>query len=237
METPIIAKALSGSNKLIIVRDDYCVGTLKIEQGLRKNGPIEEMNRATIVSCWGGFDCNYLKDIENKNYKALFNTMLSSFKSFMKIDLSKFEKVSVWHGNSVDELLLVRFIAKRMDRPFYELDISEFPGDDNGRAAIPWNMPEEAYAKEVLLSEERINELREDWDRLAESDTGLHTIDKNGYLINTTFEPYMIIIDEFLKTQKGTVPINRIRGQLMHDIVFHSCDFVEKVVDHYFNNR
>lgn len=174
------------------------------------------------------------KDLKNSIENSKISYFDIKLRKFYKIDFSKYNRIILCHGNNTNDLMLLMFFAKYYNKPFYELDISNYKNND-GLAFfrnLDFSFIRNLFGKESLVSGSQIKKLQKDWDFLKEKDTGFHSVNNDGFVVNSNPDKYWEEISNILKD--SALSLARLVGEMMSRHIFNTEQYVLKVILYFF---
>ena len=159
----------------------------------------------------------------------------TEIKAFVNHDFDKYDRVVVWHGNNVDEQILLYFTASLVKRNLYEVDITyiiQYLPNKKVTSIILYCCSTE----NIKLLYDRINPISKGmqckyvsmWEKWSKSEAQLRIMDKNNLIIEVKEDYFdeLIISNCSYEYEK----VARIVGK-----VLYKCSFF--VGDNYLTHR
>jgi hypothetical protein len=229
-----------GRKSLIVVNNPSSAGSMKIARCLMNDAVNIDIVFLDFPFEAFTFPITYteagIKALNAQNDFKEWWWLTDAFCEFLKINLDEFEQITVWHGNTTSDLMLLYFFADYYRKPFHVLDVSLYA--KNGRCIEPAFLSPVQLAKlqgkERLLTEEEVAGLRDKAMSLKISDTGYHQVNDEGEVYNVLPEDYTGIIHSVLQRHGGELKMSRLVGELLGlELKGCSTHFVEKLIIHH----
>lgn len=157
----------------------------------------------------------YFKKLE-KSIGCEYVETIYTITNFMRIDLSSYDKIIVWHGPNASELLLRSLFCYLLPFPLYSIDISKW----NNAGTRPLSKVTECSPENIkafIGTEEQISQddhkrYKEEWTRAMESKSNLRIYNNQRIeeVEESYFDPYIIS-----KASKEWVWAMRLAGASM----------------------
>lgn len=239
----IFDKNLEEKKSLIIVNNPSDAGRMKMARW-----GVKDADNIGIVHLYFYFDAYpYPAEYTDSAIKALdshctYSTLpwlTDTFREFLKLNLDDFERIAVWHGNQTSDLMFLYFFADYYGKPFHVMDISQCAQkmDVSAPSALSAFELSQFFGKERLLTMAEVEDLRSKLKCIRLNDTGYHSINTDGVVVNVYPEQYTDILYSVLKQNGGELKMGRYVGQIVsEEIRFNSIDFIEKVIIHHLKN-
>lgn len=225
---------------LIIVNNPSSAGTMKVACW-----HMNDADNISIVDIDFPFDAftfpltyteDGIKALNTQNDFMEWWWLTDAFCEFLKINLDEFEQITVWHGNTTSDQMLLYFFADYYRKPFHVLDVSLYAKNDRGvepAFLLPGQLAK-LHGKERLLSVDDINNLRLKAQNLKIHDTGYHQVNDAGEVVNILPEDYTDTIHSVLRRHGGELKMSRLVGELLgKEINSCSTHFIEKLIIHH----
>ena len=182
------------------------------------------------------FDYDSVKKVLRNSNIINHSFYYNDLRKIFKTDFSQYSRIILWHGNNTNDLMLLMFWAVYYNKPFFEINISNYKNRE-GLAALQIlgiDFLKNLIGKETLVSDSRLNELQKHWELLKKNDTGFHSVNNNGFIINISTEVLLPQIINILGTK--TLTLARLIGEMMSQNIFNTETFIYKIIAHFILN-
>lgn len=163
------------------------------------------------------------KDCDELTYETIHN--------FVNHDFNQYEKIVVWHGNNVDEWLLLYMMCALIKKDIYEVDVEELKSHFSRLRHSPFLSLSCCSEENIIYLYDRIKpisncqkqEYASQWERWSQSDAPIRIMDNQNNIVEVG-EDYF---DESLLSDCTTEykMVARVIGETLYDTLFLVGDF------------